>query len=163
MTTADSRRDARLTRWLAQDAAAPAIAQRAAAWFAAEPAAVILARGEDGYPPRLAALEGMPAFLAVLGEVRLLAAPRAVAVVGSRRATPYGRELATTLARQLGAAGVTVVSGFARGIDGAAHRGATGSAGNTVAVLGCGPDVAYPAAHAELRQALLAGGGAIVS
>lgn len=73
----------------------------------------------------------------------------AVTVVGSRRATSYGREVARELGRELAAAGMAVISGLAFGIDGCAHRGAI-DAGRTVAVLGCGPDTAYPAAHRSL-------------
>jgi DNA processing protein len=73
----------------------------------------------------------------------------AVTIVGSRRATSYGREIARDLGRELAAAGLVVVSGLAFGIDGCAHRGAV-DGGRTIAVLGCGPDVAYPAAHRAL-------------
>ncbi len=73
----------------------------------------------------------------------------AVTVVGSRRATSYGREVARELGRDLARAGIVVVSGLAFGIDGCAHRGAV-DAGRTIAVLGCGPDTAYPAAHRSL-------------
>ena len=72
-----------------------------------------------------------------------------VTIVGARRATSYGREIARELGRELAAAGMTVVSGLAFGIDGCAHRGAL-DAGRTIAVLGCGPDVAYPASHRTL-------------
>lgn len=74
----------------------------------------------------------------------------AVTVVGARRATSYGREVARELGRELAAAGMTVVSGLAFGIDACVHRGALDAAGRTVAVLGCGPDVAYPSAHRSL-------------
>jgi DNA processing protein len=73
----------------------------------------------------------------------------AVTIVGSRRATSYGREVARELGRELATAGIVVVSGLAFGIDACSHRGAL-DAGRTVAVLGCGPDVAYPAAHRSL-------------
>jgi DNA processing protein len=73
----------------------------------------------------------------------------AVTVVGSRRATSYGREIARELGRELASAGMTVVSGLAFGIDACAHRGAV-EVGRTIAVLGCGPDVAYPASHRSL-------------
>lgn len=73
----------------------------------------------------------------------------AVTVVGARRASAYGREVARELGRELAAAGLVVVSGLAFGIDGCAHRGAL-DAGATIAVLGCGPDVAYPGAHRSL-------------
>src|SRR4051794_89409 len=74
---------------------------------------------------------------------------QAVTIVGARRATSYGREVARELGRELAAAGMIVVSGLAFGIDGCAHRGAI-DAGRTIAVLGCGPDVAYPASHRTL-------------
>jgi DNA processing protein len=87
---------------------------------------------------------------------------RAVTVVGSRRATSYGREVARELGRELAAAGMVVVSGLAFGIDGCAHRGALDAAGRTIAVLGCGPDIAYPGAHRSLwRQ--ICDGGAVIS
>lgn len=73
----------------------------------------------------------------------------AVTIVGARRATSYGREIARELGRELAGAGMVVVSGLAFGIDGCAHRGAL-DAGRTIAVLGCGPDVAYPASHRSL-------------
>jgi DNA processing protein len=73
----------------------------------------------------------------------------AVTIVGARRATSYGREIARELGRELAAAGMVVVSGLAFGVDGCAHRGAI-DGGRTIAVLGCGPDTAYPAAHRSL-------------
>ena len=76
----------------------------------------------------------------------------AVAVVGARACSPYGRSVARSLSRELAAAGLVVVSGMARGIDGEAHRGALEAGGATVAVLGCGIDRDYPAAHAELAR-----------
>ena len=85
------------------------------------------------------------------GEAALLARP-AVAVVGARACSSYGRSVARSLARELAAAGLVVVSGMARGIDGEAHRGALEAGGTTVAVLGCGIDRDYPAAHAELAR-----------
>jgi DNA processing protein len=73
-----------------------------------------------------------------------------VTVVGARRATSYGREVARELARDLAGAGMLVISGLAFGIDACAHRGALDAGGRTIAVLGCGPDNAYPAAHRSL-------------
>ena len=110
-------------------------------------------RREPGFPPLLAAIHDPPPLLYLRGggEVALLAAP-AVAVVGARSCSSYGRSVARSLARDLAAAGLVVVSGMARGIDGEAHRGALEAGGATVAVLGCGIDRDYPAAHAELAR-----------
>jgi DNA processing protein len=90
------------------------------------------------------------------------AGPR-VAIVGSRRPTPYGEAVAEELALELARAGVVIVSGLALGIDAAAHRGALNAGGVTLAVMGTGVDVIYPAAHTVLAEAILAGGGALVS
>jgi len=87
---------------------------------------------------------------------------QAVAIVGSRQATPYGLRVTDALARELSRLGFTIVSGFARGIDAAAHRAALASGGRTVAVLGCGLDVDYPSGHASLR-AEIAGSGAVLT
>ena len=95
-------------------------------------------------PPRVLFLRGE-------GETALLDLPT-VAVVGARACSSYGRSVARLLARELAAAGAVVVSGMARGIDGEAHRGALDARGITVAVLGCGVDRDYPAAHAELAR-----------
>ena len=76
----------------------------------------------------------------------------AVAIVGARACSPYGAQVARVLGRELAAAGLVVVSGLARGIDGEAHRGALDAGGVTVAVLGCGIDRDYPAAHSELAR-----------
>ena len=81
-----------------------------------------------------------------------------MAIVGARACSSYGRSVARSLARELGAAGLVVVSGMARGIDGEAHRGALDGAGRTVAVLGCGVDRDYPAAHAELARRICENG-----
>src|SRR5262249_27967160 len=94
---------------------------------------------DDEYPSLLAQLSDAPLYLVARGE-RLAETP-AVAIVGARHATQYGREIATRFAEELAQAGVTVVSGLARGIDGAAHTGALRGRGQTVAVLGCGIDV----------------------
>jgi DNA processing protein len=85
-----------------------------------------------------------------------------VTIVGSRRATSYGREVARSLANELGSAGAVVVSGLAFGIDACAHRGALDAGAPNVAVLGCGPDVAYPAAHRGLWRRI-AEQGAVIS
>jgi DNA processing protein len=104
-------------------------------------------------PPLLRAIHDPPKrlYLRGAGEVELLSRP-AVAVVGARACSPYGVQVARMLGRELAAAGVVVVSGLARGIDGAAHRGALEGGGRTAAVLGCGIDRDYPAAHAGLAS-----------
>lgn len=102
------------------------------------------------YPARLRELADAPLYLIVRG-TPLVEAP-AVAIVGARRATPYGLEVARGLAQGLAQAGVTVVSGLARGVDGAAHAGALDGGGVTLAVLGSGVDVIYPAEHRELAR-----------
>jgi DNA processing protein len=102
-------------------------------------------------PPLLAAIHDPPSGLFLRGEAEseLLGRP-AVAVVGARSCSGYGAAVARLLGRELAAAGVVVVSGLARGADGEAHRGALEAGGTTVAVLGCGIDRDYPAAHREL-------------
>jgi len=109
-------------------------------------------RHGDLYPEGLRDADDAPWTLIGRGNPPLLdglEAHGAVTVVGARRATSYGREIARELGRELAAAGMVVVSGLAFGIDGCAHRGAL-DGGRTIAVLGCGPDVAYPASHRTL-------------
>jgi DNA processing protein len=109
-------------------------------------------RHGDLYPDQLRDAADAPWTLIGRGDPGLLAgldATAAVTIVGARRATAYGREIARELGRELAAAGLVVVSGLAFGIDACAHRGAV-DAGRTIAVLGCGADVAYPAAHRSL-------------
>ena len=117
-------------------------------------------REDDAYPGHLARLPGAPDLLFVRGSL-----PQApgVAIIGTRRCTTYGRRLATAFGQALGACGWPVVSGLARGIDGAAHRGTVDAAGTAVAVLGSGSDVMYPAEHRSLHDAILAGGGAVIT
>jgi DNA processing protein len=117
-----------------------------------------LGRSDAGFPPRLAAIHDPPPGLFLRGgaEPGLLAGP-AVAIVGARSCTDYGAHVARRLARELAGAGVLVVSGLARGVDGFAHRGAL-EAGVTAAVLGCGIDRDYPRAHAWLATEIAARG-----
>jgi DNA processing protein len=112
-----------------------------------------LRRRDPGFPGLLAAIHDPPPALFVRGAAAedLLSRP-AVAIVGARACSAYGRSVARSLGRELAAAGLVVVSGMARGIDGEAHRGALEAARETVAVLGCGVDRNYPAAHAELAR-----------
>ena len=111
----------------------------------------------------LAAIHDPPPQIWLRGPAALeLLAQPAVAIVGARACSSYGRAVARSLGRDLAAAGVVVVSGMARGVDGEAHRGALEAGGPTVAVLGCGIDRDYPAAHAELARRI-AENGMIVS
>jgi DNA processing protein len=104
-------------------------------------------------PPLLRSIHDPPVGLFVRGgaDLDVLAQP-AVAIVGARACSGYGASVARSIAREIAAAGLVVVSGLARGIDGEAHRGALDAGGVTVAVLGCGIDRDYPAAHAELAR-----------
>ena len=116
----------------------------------------VLLAGLGPYPQALASLRDAPLFLYYHGDLTALQQP-AVALVGSRNPTPYGLEWAQSTATRLAAAGLTVVSGLALGIDGAAHHGAV-RAGRTIAVLGSGPDVIYPQRHLGLAQMVLQNG-----
>lgn len=119
---------------------------------------------ERGYPALLRAIPDPPSCLWLRGDVEPGLLDRtAVAVVGARACSSYGRAVARALGRALGAAGVVVVSGLARGVDGEAHRGTLEAGGLTVAVLGCGIDRDYPAAHAELARRIVASGGLVAS
>jgi DNA processing protein len=121
-----------------------------------------VARSDPAFPPRLRSIHDPPPGLFVRGDAPLdLLTRTSVAVVGARACSGYGESVATTLARELAAAGVIVVSGLARGVDAAAHRGAL-EAGTTVAVLGCGIDRDYPRANAGLA-ASIAERGVLVS
>lgn len=123
--------------------------------------ATFVARSDDGYPARLREIDDPPPVLAVRGGY----APEdevAIAVVGTRRASEYGRRIAGEIAGGLAAAGVTIVSGMAAGIDAVAHQAALDAGGRTIAVLGTGIDVVYPRWHGELAKAIV-GNGALLS
>ena len=109
-------------------------------------------------PPLLRAIHDPPPGLFVRGEELGLLTSPAVAVVGARACSGYGASVARMLGRELATAGLVVVSGLARGVDAEAHRGALDAGGTTVAVLGCGIDRDYPAAHAELARRIAATG-----
>jgi len=122
------------------------------AWLA-EPSHRLVALDDPDYPQALFAVGDTPPALFAIGRVALFNAP-AVAIVGSRQATPQGKEDATAFARALAAAGLTVVSGLAEGIDAAAHQGALAEAASTIAVVGTGLDRVYPAANRRLAHAI---------
>ncbi len=111
------------------------------------------------FPPLLRAIHDPPQGLFVRGAAEpALLARTSVAIVGARACSAYGAEVARMLGRELAAAGLVVVSGLARGVDAAAHRGALEAGGATVAVLGCGIDRDYPVAHAGLAREICASG-----
>ncbi|ANB70958.1 DNA processing protein DprA [Paraburkholderia phytofirmans OLGA172] len=116
---------------------------------------------DPAYPPALLTMPDPPPLLYIKGRLDRLHT-RAVALVGSRSATPQGVEDTERFARELSQAGVTIVSGLALGIDGAAHRGGLEGVGGTVAVIGTGADLVYPAAHHALARQIAAQ-GAILS
>jgi DNA processing protein len=119
---------------------------------------------DDGvYPSSLREIYDPPIVLYVKGAWSECLDQPCIGVVGSRKASTYGQNAALMLARDLAQRGVTVVSGFARGIDAAAHRGALEANGRTVAVLGTGIDEIYPRDHKKLAEEILARGGALVS
>lgn len=120
----------------------------------------VVFRGNPDYPEWLAMLPDAPDLLFVRG-----AGPQCagVAVVGTRRCTSYGRRIAESYGRAIAAAGWPLISGLARGIDGAAHRGTAEAGGVGVAVLGSGIDVMYPREHADLALALIDEGGGVIS
>ena len=130
------------------------------AWLDA-PGNRIVTLGDPAYPPTLAGMHDPPPLLYVKGSVALLHAP-SVAVVGSRHATPQGLADATHFARACSDAGLAIVSGLALGIDGAAHRGGLDGRSGTIAVIGTGADLVYPARHRALAHEIAAL-GAIVS
>lgn len=125
--------------------------------------ASVIAKFEEGYPENLLQISDPPPLLYVRGE--LLPQDRlALAVVGSRQATNYGREVVRALVPDLAAAGLTIVSGLALGIDAEAHRAALSVKGRTIAVLACGIDQVYPSSHRNLAaQISKEGRGALVT
>jgi DNA processing protein len=116
---------------------------------------------DQAYPPGLRALAAPPAVLHVAGGLVDLPGGEAVAIVGSRRASPYGLDMARSLGRGLAVSGITVVSGMAIGIDSAAHAGALEAGGRTVAVLPASADRPYPPGKRSLHRRIVADGAAV--
>jgi DNA processing protein len=132
------------------------IAQAAAADIA------LLSMDDPCYPPRLKEIYDPPLILRVRGNPEVLTKP-GVAMVGTRHPTPYGSGMAERLACDLAAQGLVIISGMARGVDTASHRGAISAKGKTVAVFGTGVDVIYPKENSRLSEQILALGGALIS
>src|ERR1700756_64502 len=129
---------------------------------AASAGAAIVSLDDPAYPARLKEIYDPPLVLYVRGNVNILAQP-GIPVVGTRHPTPYGSGMAERLAIDLTARGLIIISGMARGVDSAAHRGAIAAKGKTVAVFGTGVDVPYPKENTRLADQILALGGALIS
>jgi DNA processing protein len=117
---------------------------------------------DPSYPPRLKEIYDPPLILRVRGNPEVLTRP-GIAMVGTRHPTPYGSGMAERLACDLAAQGLVIISGMARGVDTASHRGAISAKGKTVAVFGTGVDVIYPKENSRLAEQILALGGALIS
>lgn len=124
--------------------------------------AVIITLEDDDYPDLLREIHDPPIALYVRGDLRKAMERPALAVVGSRRCSTYGVNVAESLSRDLASHGLTIVSGLARGIDAAAHRGALELGGQTIAIVGTGLETIYPKEHKKLEEQIIAN-GAVVS
>jgi len=122
----------------------------------------ILSLDDPSYPPRLKEIYDPPLILYVRGNPALLTQP-GIAMVGTRHPTPYGSGMAERLSCDLAAQGLVIISGMARGVDTASHRGAISAKGKTVAVFGTGVDVLYPKENSRLAEQIIATGGALIS
>lgn len=129
---------------------------------AREAGATLIVQGEPEYPARLFEIYDPPLILYVKGQVETVG-QNGIAVVGTRHPTPYGTGMAERLSCDLAAHGLVIISGMARGVDTAAHRGALSAHGKTVAVWGTGIDVTYPKENQKIAEQILAAGGAIVT
>jgi DNA processing protein len=132
------------------------VAQAAAADIA------MVSLDDPSYPPRLREIYDPPLILRVRGNPEVLTKP-GIAMVGTRHPTPYGSGMAERLGCDLAAQGLVIISGMARGVDTASHRGAISAKGKTVAVFGTGVDVIYPKENSRLAEQILALGGALIS
>jgi DNA processing protein len=127
-----------------------------------EAGARIISLSDPEYPARLKEIYDPPVILFVKGSVEVLVKP-GIAMVGTRHPTPYGSGMAERLSTDLATRGLVIISGLARGIDTASHRGAVAAKGKTVAVLGTGIDVMYPKENTRLTEQIVALGGALIS
>ena len=122
----------------------------------------VISQEDPCYPPRLKEIYDPPLVLYVRGNPELLTKP-GIAMVGTRHPTPYGSGMAERLSCDLAAQGLVIISGMARGVDTASHRGAITAKGKTLAVFGTGVDVIYPKENSRLSEQILAFGGALIS
>jgi DNA processing protein len=129
---------------------------------AVEARARIISLSDPEYPARLKEIYDPPVILFVKGNVEVLAQP-GIAMVGTRHPTPYGSGMAERLSTDLALRGLVIISGLARGVDTASHRGAVAAKGKTVAVLGTGIDVMYPKENSRLAEQIVALGGALIT
>ena len=129
---------------------------------AAAAGVTVLSLEDPCYPPRLKEIYDPPLVLYVRGNPEVLTQP-GIAMVGTRHPTPYGSGMAERLACDLAVQGLVIISGMARGVDTASHRGAIAAKGKTVAVFGTGVDVIYPKENSRLSEQILALGGALIS
>jgi DNA processing protein len=128
----------------------------------AEAGGFLLTREDEAYPERLLEIYDPPAVLWIRGDATVLARP-GIAVVGTRQPSPYGLGMAEMLSRDLANRRLTILSGMARGVDSAAHKGALDAGGKTIAVWGTGIDVVYPKENKRLAERIVESGGTIVS
>jgi len=124
--------------------------------------AILLTRSDSEYPPVLGEIYDPPLALYIKGDVAALSWP-GIAVVGTRHPTPYGIGMAERLSCDLAARGLTIISGMARGVDAAAHRGALNGKGKTIAIWGTGIDQIYPKENKRIAEAILEHGGTVVT
>ncbi|MGB9098078.1 DNA-protecting protein DprA [Erwinia sp.] len=139
----------------------PAILEKTLFWLE-EPQHHLLTCDSPGYPERLKDIASYPPLLFIAGNPDVLLTPQ-IAIVGSRRCSPYGRNWGSYFAQTLALSGITVSSGLALGIDGIAHRAALEVGGKTLAVLGSGLNHLYPRQHISLAKEIVASGGAVIS
>ena len=129
---------------------------------AAAAGVTVISAEDPAYPPRLKEIYDPPLVVYVRGSLEVLTQP-GIAMVGTRHPTPYGSGMAERLACDLAAQGLVIISGMARGVDTASHRGAISAKGKTIAVFGTGVDVIYPKENSRLSEQILALGGAMIS